>query len=153
MLARRSQKVEFYEDATQGIFEFTHSDGTKRKIKLIPKAILTFSYGKYEFKGYWLHEDVGIPLPEEPTITAEQYEMGIDKALNDMKKWKKEEAEGQAVLWGTILKWLAIILGGYVLVRWLFPNINLFPFGSKTAETAVTVINETAKNLTRTIIP
>ena len=65
MLIRRTKKVEWYDDANVGYFTFAHTDGTKREVKLDQEFLLTFDYGKRQFRGYIIHEDFPTPLPED----------------------------------------------------------------------------------------
>ena len=41
-LMRNTRKVEFYDGATTGWFQFTHSDGGLRKVKLSPEYLQTY---------------------------------------------------------------------------------------------------------------
>ena len=99
MLMRNNRKIEWYDKATQGKFLYTHTDGKERAIELSPQFLHTFDYGKREFKGYICHEDYPTPLPEIPIVTGEMYQMGIEKTLNDMKKWKADEARALGDMW------------------------------------------------------
>lgn len=119
LLMRRSRKVDFYENVTQGEFEFEHSDGTQKRIMIKTQFQQDFDYGKKTFKGYILHEDYPTPLPEDPIITNEMISIAIDKTLNDIKKWKAEEIKAQTNFWKTILWGIAILGIVYILYKLL----------------------------------
>lgn len=118
-LARRSGKVVWYEKATAGRFNYTHSDGTERYILLDPAYKLRFQYGRKEFSGYWLHEDHATPLPEQPTLGSDQVNICIDKTLNDIKKWKAEEYKARGGMWKSIGVGIALIILAYTLYAML----------------------------------
>lgn len=134
-LMRNNRKIEFYENCTQGKFPFTHTDATDRFLDLSPQFLHTFDYGKKEFKGYVCHEDFPTPLPEIPIVTAEMYQMGIEKTLNDIKKWKAEEAKALGDMWYKIAMGIAMILGVVIIGKLIVPNFHIPFFDSKVAET------------------
>lgn len=121
-LIRRSQKVEFYENAIKNKFEFTDAEGETRNIILDPSFLLTFDYGKKRFKGYVCHEDHKTPLPENPFITAQQFDMAIDKTLNDVKEWKAKELKAKGEMWKAILIGIAVLGLVYILYKMLIKN-------------------------------
>lgn len=135
ILMRRNQKAEFYENATQGKFEFEHSDKTERYIILDTKYLQTFPYGKSTFKGYICHEDHPLPLPNEPEVTSETIGIAIDKTLNDIKKWKAQEIKAKGELIWKIAIGIAIIIGMYILYTMFAPQ--------QTTQ----IVAETAKNI------
>lgn len=134
-LIRRSRKVEFYENSTSGEFEYEHSDGDRRHIQLATQYQVTFDYADKNFRGYICHEDFPTPLPFDPVLTTELYEISIDKVLNDMKKWKAEELKARGELWFKILLGLAILVAAYTLYQMLSKSPT--PLGNQT-------INQTA---------
>jgi hypothetical protein len=112
MLIRRSRAVEFYEDASKGSFEFTHSDGTHREIYLEPSQQVSFDYGKRKFKGYICHEDFPLPLPEVPIVTADTINSIVEKTMMDMKKLNERKKEMQLK---TAKYIMFAIAGGFIL--------------------------------------
>ena len=147
LLMRRSRKVEFYEKATQGKFIFEHSDGQERAIELNPQFIHTFDYGKRDFRGYVCHEDYPTPLPDIPVVSAEMYQLGIEKTLNDIKKWKAEEMKGIGEMWFKIRLGIAIVIGVLALAKMLVPSLKL-PFFSSDTQTVTQVAQQIGENAT-----
>lgn len=145
-LMRRNNTVDFFENTTEGEFKYTHSDGTDRTIILTTKNLLSFPYGKKTFKGYVCHEDYPLPLPEDPIITTEQMQTVIDKALNDIKKWKAQEINAKTKMIWTIGLTICAVIGLYILFRIMVPTppIQIINTPNGTYQ----VINETIKNLT-----
>lgn len=150
MLIRNSRKVEFYDDVTSGWFEFIHSDGSGRRIKLSPEFLQTFDYGKRIFKGYICHEDYPTPLPEKPVVTAEQFQWAIDKTQNDLQNWRSKELTAKGIMWYKIIIGVAILIGVIGFVKLIVPDFNIFGmFGSK--ETVTTVVNNVTEVAVRNI--
>lgn len=143
-LIRRSGRVEFHENAKKTLFDYTHSDGVARFIILHPSKILTFDYGRKTFRGYMAHEDHPLALPEEPTITAEQMNITIEKTLNDVRKWKAEELKARGDMWWKIITGLAIIIALFVVYQMVKPNAIPTP-----ADTTITTT--IADNVSRAI--
>lgn len=110
-LERRNGRVNFFENATAGEFHFDHSDGNKRTILLNPAQQKMWDYGTKLFKGYYCHEDFPVPLPEDPVITSEMFNMAIEKALHDMKKWNAKEWEGK----GKFVLYIGLGIGAIIL--------------------------------------
>lgn len=102
ILLRRTGKAEFIDKPSKGKFEYTHTNGEQRYINLNTN-LLTFQYGKRNFKGYICHEDIPIPLPANTTKNAEQFYIAIDKTLNDIKLWKAQEHIAMGKMWQMIL--------------------------------------------------
>lgn len=156
ILMRRNNKAEFFENATQGEFTYQHSDGQERKIILTPKNMQTFDYGKKSFKGYICHEDYPLPLPEDPILTVETIQIVIDKALNDLKKWKAEEQRAFGEMIFKILAGLALIAAIFVLYKMLVPEpptqIIINGLNQTINNTLNTTTLETLKNITKTLI-
>lgn len=119
---RRSGKVEFYEKATMGIFEFKHTDGENRFIILTPNKQKEFGFGEHRYKGYYCHEDFPLPLPEDPLITTEQMNIIVDKSLNDIKEWKAKEIKAKSGFWKIIFIGMAGLIGLYIVYRIVVPN-------------------------------
>lgn len=121
LLMRRGNKSEFYEKATQGEFNFTHTDGTERFITLNPKWLQTIPYGPKTFRMYICHEDHPTPLPNDPIITAEMMNIGINKTLHDIKKWKAEEIKAKGDFIWKVLIGIAIIIAAYGVYKIMLP--------------------------------
>lgn len=137
-LERRSGEVEFYENATMGLFEYEHSDGEKRFLILTPSKLKKHGYADRAFKGYWCHEDHPLPLPEEPLITTEQVNIIVDKSLNDIKEWKAKEVQAWSNLTWTILIGIAIVIVAVALLVMLWPEKV-----PETTKTVIQTINQT----------
>lgn len=149
ILMRRTQNAEFFEKATQGEFEYEHSDGTTRRIMLNSKYLQSFPYGKRTFKGYICHEDAPLPLPNEPEVSVETMGIAIDKTLNDIKKWTTQEIKAKGQLVWKIALGIMGILGVYILYKMLVPA------NAGNTATEVQVIKDTTitlTNLTPTVI-
>lgn len=120
---RRSGHVEFLENVTAGVYKFKHSDGEERYNIIPPSASQKrFGVGKRSFRGYYLHEDYPLPLPQDPLMTAEQVNIAIDKALTEMKEWKAKELMAKRKYAMVILWLLVILIGGYVLYKMVVPS-------------------------------
>lgn len=143
-LERRSGEVEFYEDATSGLMEYEHSDGTKRFIVLVPSMQKKFGFADRSFKGYQCHEDSPLPLGTDPTITTEQVNIIIDKSLNDIKEWKAKEVREYSNLVWTIGIAVAIILVAVAFVVVLWPE-NTPQQAQVIKDTTVTVVQNVSK--------
>lgn len=116
-LRRRGGVTEFHEDASKGVFSFTHSDGKYREIYLDPSTQGTMDYGKRKFKYYWLHEDFPLPLPENPLITADVVNLILEKSMMDLKKLNERAHEMQLKTWKTIAWIVAGGVGLYLLYK------------------------------------
>lgn len=132
ILMRNNKKAEFYENATIGKFEYTHSNGEDMYIQLNRHFLQTFPYGTSEFIGYICHEDYPYPMPHDALITAEMKKIQEEKILNDYRKWTAEEWKAKGDLWWKILIGIAAILLAYALFRMLVPSTD------GTVERAVT---------------
>lgn len=129
-LTRRSNKVDFYENVTAGMFEFQHSDGEKRFQIVDPSKQISFGFGEYKFKGYVSHEDYPIVGLPEPSITCEQMNIIVDKSLNDLKAWKAKELKAKGDIIWKVLIGIAIVAGVIYLGKTLVPS-------KETTKTAV----------------
>lgn len=143
-LLRNNRRAEFYEKATSGKFIFIHTDGKERSIDLSPQFLHTFDYGKRNFKGYVCHEDFPTPLPEIPVVTGEMYQMGIEKTLNDFKKWKADETRAIGDMWWKILLGLGAVILAIGAVKLLVPSLSLPFFANGNGE----AIQKVAENTT-----
>lgn len=147
LLMRNSTKDEWYENATGGKFNYKHSDGEERFILLDPRFLRSIEYAGKTFKAYVCHEDIPTPLPENPTVTAELMAIMYEKVLNDIKKWKVEEAKAKALQlkgWATIL-----LVAGRIFLLYII----LKPSGTTPAlnETINQTVNATI-NATKTAV-
>lgn len=117
---RRSGDVEFYEKATQGIFTYTHSDGSIRFVVLVPKFKKKFGFANKSFTGYYCHEDHPLPFPQDPYMTAEQMNILVEKSLNDIQKLKAQEISAKSDFFWKICLGIALIIGvifiGYTIM-------------------------------------
>lgn len=143
---RRSGEVEFYENATAGMFAYQHSDGTKRFIVILPTMIKKFGFADKRFRGYFCHEDYPLPLPQNPYITAEQVNLIVEKSLNDINKWKAKEIKAREGFWWAVLIGIALIILAIGVLYAMMP--------SRPAETtqAATTAATAIKNLTTATI-
>lgn len=147
LFERRSGEVEFYENVTSGLFEYTHSDGTVRFLILTPQKQKKFGFADRRFKGYICHEDYPLPLPQDPLLTTDQMNSIVEKSLNDMKKWKAQEKRATGKMWLYILGGIALIIVAIALLQMLIPQ--------KSPQT-VQVIKDTSIaviNASRTVMP
>lgn len=146
ILMRRNQNAEFFENATKGKFEFSHSDGETRYIYLTPKYLQSFPYGKKNFRGYICHEDFAIPLPAEPEITAETIGTVIDKTLNDIRNWKAQEYKAQGAMWFKIALGIVALIAAYTFYVMMTGNnvpVQPTPVINTIKNTSVQVLNQT----------
>ena len=95
ILIRNNGELDLYEEATKGEFKFTHSNGEERSIILVPSKQVRMTFLDRATKGYILHEDNPLPLPENPILTVEMLNITIEKTLNDIRKWKAEELQAK----------------------------------------------------------
>lgn len=125
-LERGSGKVEFYENATAGFLEFTHSNGDTRFLVITPTRKKEFGFGKKAFKGYYCHEDFPLPLPEDPLATTEQMDIVLKNAMASMDKLRAEElkqkGEAQRKLIKTVAYAIAGIIGMIILYKLVVPE-------------------------------
>lgn len=146
-LMRNTRRTEFYDKATTGWFQFEHTDGTMRRIKLNPEFLQTFDYGKRTFKGYICHEDHPTPLPEKPVVTAEQFQWAIDKTQQDLLDHKAKEYSARGEMWWKILLGIGVLVVLFALAKMIVPD--LFSFGGggakQVAETTVAVAKNVSK--------
>lgn len=147
MLLRNNKKAEWYENATIGKFEYTHSNGEDMYITLNRHFLQTLDYAGKEIQIYICHEDYPFPLPHEPLITAELKKISDEKILNDYRKWLAEELKAKGDMWWKILLGIAIIGGVYVLYRMLTPATPVTPVETEVINNTVdTLRNATVFN-------
>lgn len=145
LFIRRSGQVEFYENVKGSLFEFNHSDDSKRFIITTPSKQLLFGFGNKRFKGYICHEDYPLPLPQDPILTSEQVNVIVEKSLNDIKKWKAQEIRAKTGLWKWILIGTACIILAYFLGKMLLA-------GQVQPQTVATMKDSTVKIVNQTIL-
>ena len=119
ILMRNGKRGEFYENATTGRFEYTHSNGEDMHIDLNRHFIQTLDYADREVQIYFCHEDYPFPLPHEPIITAEMKKLSDEKILNDYRKWTAEEYKAKGDMWWKILIGIAACGLVYMLIKML----------------------------------
>lgn len=117
---RRTGKAEWHEKVTLGQYNFTHSNGEQRYI-IIDRNQIEFKVGDKKFKGYICHEDHPFPLPEEPLLTTEMFDITIDKTLHDRKDWETKLTREKGKLIWTIAISIAIIIAAYAVFRMVVP--------------------------------
>ena len=139
-LMRNTRKVEFFDNVTTGWFQFNHTDGTMRKIKLGPEGLHTFDYGKRTFKGYIIHEDNPIPLPERPVITAEQFQWAIDKTHQDLINHRAKEYDAKGKMIWKILIGIGAIILALAFAKMLVPDLFNFGASKQVVETVATQV-------------
>lgn len=139
-LIRRSGVTETHEDATRGLFDFTHSDGQKRFLILTGRP-KTMHYGKRAFDYYICHEDHPLPLPNDPLITTEQMNISIEKALNNYQEWAAKQKIAVGKMYYYIFGGIALIVLAFTLYVMLKPDKT--PRITEV-QTVVQVINQTA---------
>lgn len=135
-LHRRNGIVEPYEDATRGLFNFTHSDGTSKFIILTGRPP-TWGFGKRAFDAYYVHEDHPTPLPSDPLINTEQMNICIEKALNDYQEWQSKQKIAVGTMWWYILGGIAVIIIALAFFYLLKPTTQPV----KEIQTVVQIIN------------
>lgn len=143
-LMRRTGKIEFYENATSGEFEYEHSNGRTNKILLSPEYQHTFDYGSTYFKGYILHEDNATPLPDKPLVSAELFSIALDKTLHDIKTWKAKELEAKGQL-----IWKIGMAVGLVIVAITFYYMIV---SNQAPPTTATAVKTVAKNVSLAVL-
>lgn len=155
LLMRNDRRIEFFEKATQGVFEFDHTDGGKGRIELNPSFLHTFMYGRKNFRGYICHEDFPTPLPENPLITARTYATSIDKIANDMNKWKTDRTKAISGLVWKIALGIAIIIGALALGSLFAPEFinSLNPFTSSSPAQSAIQNTSAIASASKTVIP
>lgn len=119
--ARRSGDVEFYENATAGMFKYTHSDGTERFIILNPSKKLKFGFADKMYRGYWCHEDFPVALPDIPSTTAEQVNIVVEKSIYDIKEFETKALKARGEMWWKIALGVAVIIVAIALFVMLKP--------------------------------
>lgn len=122
-LIRRTQKVEYYEGITQGIWEFIHSDGTTRKMIIGPQSKLVFPAGTKTYVGYIRHEDHPSDPFQHPRITGEEFTSVMRKTISDKQQWDEKAKHVKAT--GTM--WMNIFIGIGALVFLICVGLMLIP--------------------------
>jgi hypothetical protein len=122
LLLRRTNRVEFFEDATQGEFYFEHSDGSQRMLLLNPRYQQTFDYGKKTFRGYICHEDQPLPYPTNVELTSELVTLSHEKTLNTLKEWKAKEIKAKGDLVWKIGGAIAMCILAYAMYKLMVPG-------------------------------
>lgn len=143
ILLRRTGKAEFFENVTKGKFEFRHTDGRDRFIMIDPKQIHTFPYGKKSYKGYILHEDFPVPLPDDPVLTTEQVGQAMEATALAMEKWKSKEISEKTKMIRMIIIGIGVI-GAIILLYTIFkPDPIPTQIIVQNVTQAVQVVNQT----------
>jgi hypothetical protein len=147
-LIRNNGETELYEKATKGVFKFTHSSGEEREIFLTPSKQIRRTFLDRSSKGYILHEDNPLPLPENPILTVETMNLAIEKTLNDIRKWKAEEYEAKSDFVKSFAWILGIAIAGWILYKLLVPSPDVIiqqapPIATAVKNTTVQIINAT----------
>lgn len=140
-LIRKTNKVEFYDKASSGRFEYKHSDGTTRYI-LLNNNLLEFDYGPKKFRGYIIHEDYPLPLPQTTATDTESISIGVEKVIHDVKKWKAQEYKAKGEFIWKIGAAIALVIIAYSLYVILRPEDT-----PQAAQTAIQFIQQNATRL------
>lgn len=120
---RKSGKVEFFESATKGKFEFKDADGKDRFIVLDGSNQLDFPTFNGEYiKGYWCDEENPFPLPQKPLLSQQEFGMAQEEALHAVSKYRGKELEGLGNMFLKIGLGIAAIGGMYVLYKLVIPD-------------------------------
>lgn len=119
LFMRRNGKATYYQNAKMGRYEFEHSDGTSRYI-IIDKNAHEVTAGDDTIKMYICHEDYPFPLPEEPLITTEMFNLIIEKTLHDKKEWETKLTQARSKMIWTIMIGIAILFALYMVYKMVF---------------------------------
>lgn len=148
MLVRKSGQAEFYEKATKGRFDYTHSDGTTRFIILTTSMQISFPYAGRNIKMYYCHEDYPFPLPGSmnPIMNSDELRMLIEKSQHDTLGLLAKEKRATGDMWLKIFAGIALIIVAVMLYKLLVPA---GPAPTQTAaETAKTIVQAIPINST-----
>lgn len=140
---RRTGEVEFYENATAGMFKFKHSDGKERFIILNPVKKLKFGFAERMFKGYICYEDSPIALPDNPVIITEEMNMVVEKSIFDIKQFEAKALTARGQMWWKIGLAISIIIIAIAILLILKPQ--------KTPQ-IIQMAQPTIQNVTATVI-
>lgn len=115
LLTRKTGKTDFLENIKENPFEYTHTDGTTRTIKLIKPYLL--NYGKKKVNYYLCDEDLPFSLPHgyTPTLLAEQHKQAIDTVSHVYQKWQAKLEEAKSIKWQYLVYAIAILIVGYIV--------------------------------------
>lgn len=145
ILMRGNGRVEFFEKCKKE-FVFDHTNGKEMTIYL-NRNLLTFDYGRTEFKGYICHEDNPFPLPEDPVVTTELLKILTEKIILDKNDL---DAKKKAMLGDMFLKIGlgigAMLLAGavaYMLAPEMFAGITK-RCATEIVNNATTIANSTS---------
>lgn len=113
IFGRKNGHWEFHENCTMGWFTFTHSDGTQRAIHLSGRPDY-IDYANKSIRTYFLHEDIGVKLPEDP-ITSSEFILEMEsKMQSDRLKLESNMKSQNIKAWKEILKTLGYIILGFI---------------------------------------
>lgn len=150
LFERENGTVEFKEKATTGRYNFTHSNGEERYI-IIKGRPKNFVFGHKTVRGYYCHENYPFPLPEEPILTTEEFNLIIEKTLHDKKEWETKLTKERNKTIMTVAYAIAIIIGCVILYKLLIPAPVAQPVQAQLTEAiknnATLIINKTAINV------
>ena len=150
ILMRNHMIDEFYENATKGKMSYVHSNGETQYIILDPRYIRSLPYAGKVIRYYLCHEDYPLPLPESPALSAEKFNMAIERISTIEKEWKAKEFKMKGEMWWKIFGGIAMLIGAIALANmlgmgdWILRIINRGGDNPPTEEIgrAVTTIGE-----------
>jgi len=123
-LMRRSNHVEFYENATAGKFIFKHSEGDSREFMLDPRYLQTFDYGKERYKGYIIHEDNALPYPQNPLISSEIFTFILMKTAHDTLSHAAKEIKETWAGRKSMILWIGLTIAAVIIAIALAENFS-----------------------------
>lgn len=133
-LIRGNGNVEFFRNATTGLFEFTHSDGTTRRALLDTAYLLNFKYGNDWFRGYILPEDRYFPIkPGAEDLDGLTLNKHINNIFNENMNWKAQELTAEGRKWRQLMIGIGTLIAivvGLILLTWILaPDLVEKAFG------------------------
>lgn len=141
---RTNGRVELYENATSGYFEYAPTNAEKgskmMKIMLDPAKQQIMDYGTKSFRCYFHREGDAVSYPHIPLLDVEAYNISQQKTLNDLIKHEATKIKAQAIKLKSIAWIVAALLAGLALWGMLAPQT--MPWNQP--EQVVRVIENTA---------
>lgn len=140
LLMRRGNKI----DVLNGVetnFNFTHTDGTNRRVELTPKFNQRIN-GTNKENIFILSEDEALPYPQDPMLYSETVKIIFGNALENTKKYELEEIKEKTKAESEKFKNIAMIIGVIIIgAMILLPMIQQTPPTTETITNATNIIN------------